>query len=293
MGKETTISKSFGSKSFSSKSSHSTKTFQGGYIFINSEAEDLYNAHVSENGGLDIDSNGLYSISLYTLKEGLDNAVGSLISTGLWAKVVRFFIPIGGTADTHSINWKTASSELLYVGSPGQTAAGTILNGTTQYIDVNNVPNNDGSVFNFSLSHWIKNVTNGVSAAGSRDSTSVGMFQRVLSNTTYSGQILAVNMTPTAVTNASQMITSSIRSNASGGREIYENDSSIFTAVGISVTTNSIVRSTKFGAWDNNGSILQYSAGNFVFGWVGYGVTDTDVSNLHSIVNTFNSLLGR
>lgn len=261
----------------------------GGYVFVDPTANIYYEGVKTANAG-DVDAITLYSLTLDTLKAGIDTLFLGIKSSGMFVKSPRFFPFVGATPATHAINGVNGLSELLYIGSPGHSNLGVILNGTSQAVDVNNVPDNDGSLNNHHVVHWIKNVTNNFTAAGARDNTFAGILSRIIPPLTYNCQVLGVNLNGVTTDTYDKFIISGLRDQ--NDRQIYENGVLIDSG-GAGSTSNAIVNSTILGAINNIGSLANYSAGNLVWGGTGEGPTDGEALAYYNAVNGFQTLLGR
>lgn len=264
---------------------------EGGFSWTDADAEAYYDTLKTVNGG-DINASGLYSITLDELKEGINTAFVDAKSDGTYSKLTHWFPVIGGTSATHAVCAVTLASQLTYVGSPTHGSYGVRTNGTTQHINANTNPNAfSASRYDAHYSYWTRNVTNSVSAFGSRNNASRSLWNRITSSTTMGGSIIGVNTNGTVLSNNEMIIGRIIGNSSVGDRRVYQNGLEIKSsglATGGDVTTNSV-----FNAWSNGGSVINRSAGDFTYGTLGDGLSDSQAYNLYAVANDLRILLGR
>lgn len=256
------------------------------YTFVNAAAETYYNALSTANGG-DIDAATLYGISLNTLKEAIDQYFTD--TNGIRSKMVHEFPMIGGTAATHAICSVDSASELTFTGSPTQDATGLVLNGTTQYADMNNDPKTELPQFSSHLCIF-GDIVGDTLSIGSRDNTSDSQFVR---NTSSSGQ---ANFNQMSATTASAMNADLVMV----GSRTADNDLRLYsdgTEQALDITTTSrflpTTYSTLIGAWDNIGTPAGYTQGSIKFASIGEGLSGAEVSTLTTAIKDLNTTLGR
>lgn len=261
------------------------------YLFTDSDAATYYNALYVANGENDINSNMLYGISLNAFKAAIDTTVIALKNAGVYSKLVRVALMLGGTQETHSINLITSNQEFLFAGSPTQNANGCILDGFTQFVDLNNVPSADSAESNAHLMHWLDNVTGTNNSAGSRDNTFTGIYHRVASGN-YNGQMMGITMNAgISIPNINGVFSSSVLSPVN--RSFYVDDVLVDSSSTLQDGFNSSLHSTKVGAWTNAGTNINYSKGDVKFFSVGYGLTSTEISSYVETIKSLNTAINR
>jgi hypothetical protein len=79
---------------------------------------------------------------------------------------------------------------------------------------------------------------------------------------------------------------------ASNDRTLYRNGSNIATQTGVRSSTyanNTIA----IGAQKTAGAIAYYNSNQYAFSFMASGLTNTEIVNLSSIINTYQTSLGR
>lgn len=261
---------------------------EDGFSFGDSDANNYYNALVTANGG-DIDSQTLYSISLDTFKTAINTLFISLKADGTYSELVHFYPIAGGTANTHSVCAIDAAEELTYVGSPTHGADGITLNGTTQYIDSGNTPENDVGSHDNHLMQLFDTVDTNYGFGSRNASNEAFLFIMVGTNKIMDNTSSGVRLTVAdSVLDKVNIITRV--SNVDG--QIYVDGSSIGT-VTTAASDDPPSASTWFGAWNNNGSPSAYGAGDVRSASIGTGLSSSQASTLTNAVTAFNTSLGR
>jgi len=142
----------------------------GDYVFLNANAKNYYDELVTANGG-DIDADGIYSISLNALKDGIDVFFIALVDAAIYSKMIQVVPYIGATAVTHAINAVNPGTfDLTFGNSPTQNALGTVLNGTTQFINSNVSPSGDLTANDWTIATYTQDqLTGGTTALWGSD----------------------------------------------------------------------------------------------------------------------------
>lgn len=220
---------------------------------------------------------------------------------GLWTKMKVIYPFIGGTATTHRYNLKdpqltTGAFAITFTGTWTHNANGIAGNGTNNLADTNFNPRTHltnstsvshgcyiratassgmlGGANNSALGsaqHYLYITTNGTSTfTGTLDSESVSVF--TITPSTYAGFVC---MNRTSATN--------IRA--------YHNGTKLLD------TTNALTNSPNFnyyiGSRNNAGTAANYSTANIAFYYIGDTLTDTDASNMYSIIQQYQTILTR
>lgn len=273
------------------------KTGSGGvtppYTFLDADAQAYYNALSTANGG-DIDANTLYSISLNTLKQAIDNWFINTKLDSTYTNVLAIWLNIGGTAATHAVEAISTTSLATYTDCT-HSSSGIALNGTSSFIDSNVVPdtlgcgNNDNHIMMFH-----RNVINSISCGSTESGTEVlGMSGTALDFDGFS-------TTSAATRNVSNYVGLDIdvpiiyTRNASNDVQLYEDGVSVASAAGTNVGSSTPnLLSTYFGANNNLGVDASHSESDFIAGGLGLGLSSGQCSTLSTELNTLNTTLGR
>jgi len=261
------------------------------YFFTDVDAYTYWHALTVANGS-EIDAPSLYGVSVPILKGAIENFIITSKSDGLWGGFKRVYPFIGGTAATHAINMVTAVSDLTYIGSPTHDGTGTILNGTTQYIDVNNDFKTEVTGgFDWAISLWLKS-TNSTQSMGARDSSAIGSAIRNNTVNTFHAYINNAAFTGIAATDYISYLTVTRTSNILGsgyqGTVLINSTPSVALAASLPTTYSTLI-----GAWENYGAQLNKSAGNVQYAHIGDKLTSTQVALNNTNVTELNTILGR
>lgn len=68
-----------------------------------------------------------------TQKNAITTLTRSLKASGLWSKLIGLYPFVGGTAQAHAQNLRSASYTITWINAPTHNATGVTCNGTTQY----------------------------------------------------------------------------------------------------------------------------------------------------------------
>jgi hypothetical protein len=229
------------------------------------------------------------------------NAVNTLVTDlktyGLWTKMKAIYPFVGGTATTHKWNLKDprdldAAYRLAFSGAWTHSSTGALPNGTNAFADSFLIPNTAlGSTF--SLSYY----SNTNTLATSANTCEIGAFQ-----------------------SGSQMIGLSLRRNLNA--DFFGTDGYGLSALSTSTTSNffgiaSRSSATSLKLWKNttlaatntstdtgskptikvtlalNNGLTGYSNRQCAFSHIGDGLSDTEVADLYTAVQKFNTTLTR
>ena len=220
-----------------------------------------------------------------------------LVNTGLMDKMLAVYPFVGGTASSHQYNLKDprdadSAFRLTFSGGFTHSSSGIQGNGTnafaTTYINAANRFPNAGA-----LHISVYSTTNTIPGTQVESGITNGsnIIQLRISSQNIIGSTVPV-LTFTSTTNASGHWLITKRSNTD--REIYRN--------GVSEASSSTSNSTAyvstnlilFGRFNTStGAPDFYSTKNLAFASVGFGLTDEEVSTFYTIVQNFQTKLGR
>jgi hypothetical protein len=262
-----------------------------------SEAIAYLNRVVQSGGTVDSTASAA-TITLFT----------SLVSNGLWDKLYAFYPVLGGVAASHTINANSSVGlyDLTFNGGWTHSSSGMQPNGTNGYAETNLNAQTIfpiGSTAHLSIYVNLQGVGNRIydmGVAGS-DSSLTAMFDIAAKRAPGSGDQTLFDcgtfnpsgfgrVSTTSQTSASGMTVGSLRGPTD--RTLYRNGSNIATQTGnrpLSVANRTMV----IGAQKSDIGVAYYSDNRYAFVTIGSGLTNTEIVNLSSIINTYETSLGR
>lgn len=234
-----------------------------------------------------------------TQKTALNNLVDGLKGYSLWNKMKFFFPFMGGTSNTNKYNLIDARDlnsafRLVFSGGVTHTANGVTFNGINGFAETFLVPNSVFSSPNIHMSVYSRSST----AAAQRASGVYNDPTRSL--TLFIRRSLGVPLDGFVSTNTDDSVFSNFSSTDSRGFFVtsrtsptslkgYKNGVLLDTKTTLStnnlpITSIQIARVNGVGLFDNK---------NYASFSVGDGLNDIEVSNLYSVVQSFQTALGR
>lgn len=265
------------------------------YIFINAQAKTYWNALTAANGS-EVQGS-VYGTTTNLLKKAIDDFFITGNTDGWLVKLLMMYPEIGATANTHAINAiNPGTFNGTFVGSPTHNATGFLVNGTTQYMECNNMPSTDGySNTDFAAGGLVTGVTVGASdlqLAGSAGSaTSRDQISRILTTGYWRTDLFnntTARISTLDATNDKVMIATKP---ASGSAILYLDGSSIGSHAINSGTLPSF--ETYLGAANSIGTAVQHINGTIKFYFRGYGLTAVRVTSLTNAIKNLQIALGR
>ena len=231
-----------------------------------------------------------------TQKTAINQLVIDLKSAGLWAKMKAIYPIVGGTATTCKFNLMNpadtdAAFRLTFSGGWTFSAQGAKPNGTNAYADTYININSDLSQNNTHVSIYInENITSGDGIdIGNSIASGDFYFSAYYFSAGANSAISNINNTglKTVTNNDTRGFYVSQRIDSSN-RLLYKNGSLIDTFAAASTTPiNAQVRLSKL----NDG--VEHSSRRFASFTAGQGLTNTEISNLYTAIQSFQTILGR
>jgi hypothetical protein len=233
-----------------------------------------------------------------TISDAVEALIADLKLAGLWTKMHAVYPFVGGTAGTHKFNLldpqdTDAAFRLTYTGSPTHGANGFLPNMSGGYADTHFVPSTHLPAHSIHMSYYSRSNT----AAG--DKTEMGCYNwagasgaRAHMLIRYSGDLAYWGMNDGAGTNVGSQTTSqgffASTRRASNDMEYYRNGATVASsaAAGTIQSVNSV--------WI--GGINSYSSHTdreCAFASIGEGLTDAEMADLYTVVQDFQTALGR
>ena len=209
--------------------------------------------------------------------------------------MTAFYPLLGGNSDGCKFNGKNpvdtnAGYRLTFFGGWTFNPSGATSNGTTAYADTFLAP----SAMTLNSQHLGIYLTNNNAPLGvgrNYIGASFGVNYCVIGQDGSANWFVALNSAGGVVTSSSRQ--SMIIAASSGGTTdgIYRNGT-LFNSFNVASRT-AINFSNYIAALNNGGSAQQYYANEYRFVTIGSGLTAAEVSTLSTIINTFQTTLGR
>ena len=232
-----------------------------------------------------------------TLISGVCTLTNSLKNSGIWDKMYAIYPMIGGTAVTHKFNLKNPADtspafRLSFIGGWVHSATGAKPNGTNGYAITFLTPSITQNVNSNGMGMYITERT----VAGT-DPVQMGSLVNYLT----SASTLVV--TPTLM--SSRLNAANINAAITGGAgsfdthrtaatitKYYKNGTTIQTLNSGGVLPNLPIY---LGNLNNNGGpyTIGWINSEFRFSYISQGLNDTEVSNLRTYIQAFQTTLGR
>jgi hypothetical protein len=258
---------------------------------------------VSAGGGTDADAQAFITaagITDATQQSAINTLVTDLKDYGIWTKMKAIYPFVGGTASSHKWNLKDprdldAAFRLVFSGGWTHSSNGALPNGTNAYADTFLKPNTSLTLNSTHMSYYSRTSTSnsGIDDFGAYNG--VNQIQRLLikdsSNTT---NLVDINSTSQrasgTVTDPSGFFIAN-RENSTSVKSIKNN-----TLLGSNSDTNTGTLPSVnmyLSALNNAGSSVNYSARQCAFASIGDGLTATELSNLYTAVQAYQTNLSR
>jgi hypothetical protein len=234
-----------------------------------------------------------------TQKSAVNTLVLNLKSYSLWSKMKAIYPMVGGTATTHQYNLKDprnldAAFRLSFFGGWTHSSTGALPNGSA-YADtflnaLTSLTNN-----NYHLGHYSRTqkTTGGEVDLGCGE---FGTAKMIAIDQYYSGAGKAFvagdynsSLIINADTNTLGMILGSRTAQTSA--KLFMN--AVQKGSTLTLSNPNIQPNSKFFLGANNTTPIEYSNKQCAFASIGDGLSDADVSNFYTVVQTYQTTLGR
>jgi hypothetical protein len=248
------------------------------------------------------------TITDLTQKQAITTLVLQLKSDSIWTKFHAIYPFVGGTAFSHKFNLKNpldtdAAYRLSFVGGGTHGVNGWLPNGTNAYANTFLTPSIDLSSANWHISYYSRtNIAAGTFDMGCGTATgsySSSMFIRRSGDSIGydSGNSTSGNRISSTETDSRGLYVGSIRSTSD--RTFRKNGTTV-VASNTSTLTNDLLDSPIIlGAYNQRSfhstgvSPSFYGSKESAFISIGDGLTNTDIANLYTAVQAFQTTLGR
>jgi hypothetical protein len=273
------------------------------------------------------------SLTDATQISAVNTLVTGLKSAGLWSKMKAIYPMVGGNATSHKFNLKDprdldAAYRLVFSSGWSHTSTGAKPDGVGSYADSKLIPKNNLTEFSTHISYYSR-----TNVWGAWDHNSEYFMGFRYNNAWWGGQSMLLRFSAQNVYSNMYMSTdqnnggSSISSTHSGGTSfnpgsrnayfiasrtsnvmhtLYKNNSSLLTntiadvnpysSINGSTTGRNFDRllgSIYLGAINTNPGVEGYTQQECAFSTIGDGLTDSESSTLYTLVQSFQTTLGR
>ena len=240
------------------------------------------------------------SLTDATQKTAINDLVVGLKAKSIWPKMKAIYPVIGGSASTHKFNLKDprdldAAFRLVYAGGWTHAATGMKPNGTNGYSDTFFIPNTELTNISGHLSFYNRTQSNAGSPydiAGSDNSSAIhkatflitryntNLFYFGYGNGGYGGNILEVDGRGYYVGNRLDGTNSTLWKNGLLVKTVAQ------------IVSMTVVK-LFIGAHNGGGTANLFSNKECAFATLGDGLTPTDQINLNTLVQDYQTTLGR
>lgn len=236
-----------------------------------------------------------------TITSAIQQLVIDLKAYNLWTKFKAIYPMVGGTSATHRWNLRDpraldAAYYLEFFGGWTHSSSGALPNGTTGYADTKLNLVTAGAFNNLHLSYYSRTnsaVTSGYRVEMGRGNSAGGsyanLYLRLDSGNTFGGDM---GSRAVSSTNSDSKCFGLISSTSSTSLKLYKNGSLITTNTA-SQTNSPASLNIFLGANGGSATADGFSDRQCAFASIGDGLTDTEVSDLNTILTTFQTTLGR
>jgi hypothetical protein len=252
---------------------------------------------------LDADASAFITItgiSNSTIIKAVNDLCNDLKSYAIWDKLKAIYPLVGGSASAHKFNLKDARDldaayRLTFYGGITHSDTGIAFNGTTGYADTYLTLTAAGGFNNMHMSFYSRTnpTPNGSAVEIGRGAGTAGsyanLFLKLDVSNTFGGSLGSKDMTGT---NSDSRCFGLITATSSTSSKTYKNGSVVTTNTGTQTQTAQSY-SVFLGAQGNTTTATNFSQKECAFASIGEGLNDTEVSNLYTAVQAFQTTLGR
>ena len=252
-----------------------------------SEAQTYMSAVIAGGGTLDSTSSGATYQLFY-----------DLFNYGLWDKLYSFYPLLGGNSSGgQAVNGKTPGTRnITFNGGLTFSTNGVVSNGSTGYGDLNSNPNSIGGLDDFHMSFYSRtNIQVSTSQFDMGVYSDPNQRTQVNARSTLDDMRGVVNaQTQGTFSNSDSQGLFTITRRSSTDTEYYRNSTSLGNS---SVTSTARPNGDLFLAarnWINGGGLVESpTTRQYAFVTIGTTLTDSEVSNLYTTIQNFQTTLGR
>lgn len=248
-----------------------------------------------------------------TQKNAINTLVVDLKGYSIWTKFKAIYPFVGGTATTHKWNLKNPldtdlAFRLVFSGGWIHSATGAKPNGTNAYANTFLIPKND-LITNYCSLHYYSRTSTPENGAGG-DATSACVIGVRSDNDAFVNNALSfyVRTSPsnfniffatfTGATNNYARYVEPIGTGLYSGSLSVANSKVYKNGVNVTIFNTSASRATPnlvtyIGALNGKGSPIEFSLKESAFAGIAESMSDTEIANLYTAVQAFNTSLSR
>jgi len=255
---------------------------------------------VAAGGGTDADAQAFITaaaITDATQQSAINTLVVDLKAYGVWTKMQAIYPFVGGTASTHKWNLKdprdlNAAFRLVFNGGWTHSNNGALPNGINTYALTYWSPSINASTNSTHISYYSRSNNNIGTEMGSEDNTTFSYCQmniRVSASNLYYTAINDFTGFSTVNTDSRGFFVAN-RTNANNINQWKNNLKTATASISSKANNTAIV----LGTWiRSGGSFGSFTTKECAFATMGSGLTDTEVGNLYTAVQAYQTTLGR
>lgn len=230
-----------------------------------------------------------------TQQYAIKTLVNDLNGYGLWSKMKAVYPMVGGNATAHSYNLKdTTKFQITWNGGLTHSSNGVLGNGTNGYGNTNLSPNTNLVKYNTHTSIYLRTNTDGIycDLGASNDSFNemVTIYSKDSGNAKSDMGNYAISRISAATANSLGNYINSRTANNTF--KLYKNSTTLGTNTSTDTNNLPLKNLTIFGI-NYGASPSQFSNRQCAFVTIGDGLTDTDASNLYTIIQNYQTILSR
>ena len=241
------------------------------------------------------------SITDTAQKSAINTLVTDLKTASIWTKMKAIYPFVGGTASQHKFNLKDprdldVAYRLVFVNGWTHSSTGVKPNGTDAYADTKLTPSTAiSSVNSMSLSNYSRTSNTSVNGSqmGCYDGVQeVSLYQYYSAILRKGGSMYQYPSEAVLSENPSTQGLQILSRTSSTSFKLFFNNSSLIT----NTATRTFAlpsRSIYLGGSNWSTGATQLTPHEHAFDSIGDGLTDTEASNLYTIVQAFNTTLSR
>ena len=240
------------------------------------------------------------SITDATQKSAINTLVKDLKTSSIWTKMKAMYPMVGGTASRHKFNLKDprdldAAYRLQFVNGWTHSTTGAMPNGVDGYADTKFIPSTNSTLTSNGLGMYLGTLN----TSASSDPIHMGAYNSALQATLLfvnkANTNISTRMHSAAITSSSITATGLISSQRNSALvNIYKNSTQVANVSSSGSLPNIQIC---LGNMSFVTSGPMYSSGwvnsEFRFAYISDGLNSTDISNLYTAVQAFNTTLSR
>lgn len=245
------------------------------------------------------------SITDATQKSAINTLVTDSKTAGIWTKMKAIYPFVGGTASQHRFNLKdpralTAAFYLDFIGGGTHSSNGFLTDNSTAYAKTYFSPSSNQSLTSGHFSLYSRTFLNGAlyASSGIRDSDSKGSTIYIRRSDNLSAGVMWDENTG-GVANAGTIFDGrglfTLSRTASNSLKYYRNNTLLVSNTSAQTATTLSTNNYFIGSQNQGGTpgALTYENKEFAFASIGDGLSDAESSSLYTIVQAYQTTLGR